>query len=135
LTYDEVAHLSLEPSVYVDMAGNAEVKQAVHGTLGDHLKHSAAVGISHWDKFETPKDLPGVKPQFFFAPAQIAKRREDWGPGVVEREIGAAWQRIAADASDWLDVCVHAGIEAVPEVYLELAQGRANPREGHVITL
>lgn len=135
LGYGDVAALDLVPSVYVDMSGNGAVKLALHSALGDHLRHSAAVGISHWDKFNPAQDLPGVKPQFFFAPAQIAKRREDWAPGVVEKEITAAWQRIAATASDWMDVKVHTGIEAAGEIYAELAEGRANPREGHIITL
>lgn len=135
LTYDEITQITQVPSVYVDMAGNGEVKLTLHQTLGDHLKHSAAVGISHWDKFAPAQELPGVKPQFFFAPAQIAKRRDDWGPGVVEREIGAAWQRVAATASDWMEVAVHEGIAASLDVYRDLAKGRADPATGHVVKI
>jgi len=135
LTYDEISEIALVPSVYVDMAGNGEVKLALHETLAAHLKHSAAVGISHWDKFAPEQALPGVKPQFFFAPAQIAKRRSDWGPGVVEKEITAAWKRLATSAADWLEVRVHEGLGAAPAVYGELAEGRADPRHGHIITL
>ncbi len=135
LTYDEISNISQTPSVYVDMAGNSAVKHALHGHLAAELKHSAAVGISHWDKFAPKQDLPGVKPQFFFAPAQIAKRRTDWGPGVVEREITQAWQRLGETAGDWLDVTVHEGLEAMQDVYASLASGQANPRQGHIITL
>ena len=135
LSYDQVAQLSGVPSVYVDMAGNGEVKHALHTALGDHLKHSAAVGISHWDKFQPKQDVPGVKPQFFFAPAQIAKRREDWGPGVVEREINAAWQRIAETANTWLAVTVHEGLESAPAIYDALATGTSDPKAGHVVRL
>lgn len=135
LTYDAVDTLEQVPSVYVDMAGNAAVKHALHKTLGDHLKHSAAVGISHWDKFAPPQDLPGVKPQFFFAPAQIAKRREEWGPGVVERKINTALQRVAETSGNWLEVKVHDGLAGAQAVYADLAGGRANPRDGHVIKL
>jgi hypothetical protein len=135
LSYDEIAALGQVPSVYVDMAGNGQVKLALHETLGAHLKHSAAVGISHWDKFNPTQELPGVKPQFFFAPAQIAKRREDWGPGVVEQKINAAWQRVAETASDWMTVTQHDGLAAAVSVYAALAEGRADPAEGHVVTL
>lgn len=65
LTYDQIAQLPAEPSVYVDMSGNAQVKAQVHSTLGEHLKHSAAVGISHWDQFQPQSKVDGVKPQFF----------------------------------------------------------------------
>ncbi|MBD3663317.1 DUF2855 family protein [Sulfitobacter aestuariivivens] len=135
LSYDQIDDIAKVPSVYVDMSGNGEVKLALHAALADHLKHSAAVGISHWDKFAPKQDLPGVKPQFFFAPAQIAKRRKEWGPGVVEREITTAWQRIAADAADWMDVTVHKGLPAAEPVYAALAAGRADPAQGHVVTL
>lgn len=133
LTYDQIAELEPLSSVYVDMAGNAEVKKQLHAHLDRHLKHSAAVGTSHWDQFAPKQDLAGPKPQFFFAPAQIAKRREDWGPGVIEKQITQAWKRIAADASTWLDVKVHEGIGAAPAVYGAVAEGSASPREGHII--
>ncbi|MEH6522635.1 DUF2855 family protein [Sulfitobacter sp.] len=135
LTYDEIAQLPSEDSVYVDMSGNAQVKAQVHSTLGAHLKHSSAVGISHWDQFQPQVVLEGVKPQFFFAPAQIAKRREEWAPGVIEKQITQAWKRLAKDASSWLDVQVHGGIGQAADVYDALASGSANPRDGHVIRL
>lgn len=135
VTYDGIECIDNVPSVYVDMAGNAEVKYRLHHHLGDNMRHSAAVGTSHWDKFAPQKDLPGAKPQFFFAPAQIAKRREEWGPGVIEKQITAAWKRIAAQAGDWLTVRPHSGIASAPPVWEALARGQADPRDGHVIVL
>lgn len=135
LSYDDVTSLPKVPSVYVDMAGNAAVKVALHEHLAEVLRHSCAVGTSHWDKFTPKLDLKGPKPQFFFAPAQIEKRREDWGPGVIERQIGEAWRRIALNASDWLDLRSHNGIDEAQKVYNALATWRAVPRDGHVIAL
>ncbi|WP_298863197.1 DUF2855 family protein [uncultured Sulfitobacter sp.] len=135
LTYDEIAKLPQQSSVYVDMSGNAAVKAEVHSTLGAHLKHSSAVGISHWDQFNPQNVVEGVKPQFFFAPAQIAKRREEWGPGVMEKQITQAWKRLAGDAGGWLNVKVHDGIGEAAAVYSALADGTANPRDGHIIQL
>lgn len=133
LSYDEISMIEKVPSVYVDMSGNAEVKTALHAHLGDILKHSAAVGISHWDKFQPKLELAGPKPEFFFAPAQIAKRRDEWGPGVIEKEITAAWKRIAANADDWISVHVHKGLEGCLEPYAALASGQADPKDGHII--
>ncbi|MCR9127561.1 MAG: DUF2855 family protein, partial [Rhodobacteraceae bacterium] len=135
LTYDEADRVALVPSVYVDMAGNAAVKSVLHHRLGDLMKHSAAVGTSHWDKFAPPGDLPGARPQFFFAPAQIAKRREEWGPGVIEARITEAWKRVAGDAHDWMRVQVHSGLASAVAVYGALAAGTSDPRDGHVIRL
>ncbi|THH38707.1 DUF2855 family protein [Aliishimia ponticola] len=135
VTYDEIESLAKLPSVYVDMAGNAEVKQRLHAHLDAELRHSCAVGTSHWDQFRPKQDLAGPKPQFFFAPSQIEKRRADWGPGVIERQIGAAWQRVAERADDWLDLREHQGIDSAEAVYADVAAGRAQPRDGHVIAL
>lgn len=135
LTYDQIEDIAQRPSVYVDMAGNAAVKRRIHAHLDQELKYSCAVGLSHWDKFEPPKDLAGPKPQFFFAPAQIAKRREDWGPGVVEQKITAATQKIAADAGRWLKLEQHSGLEAAMKAYAALAAGKADPSIGHIVNL
>lgn len=133
LTYDRIADVPRVPSVYVDMAGHAGVKMTLHTHLGDLLRYSAAVGTSHWDKFAPPQNLPGPKPQFFFAPSQIAKRRADWGPGVIEARITAAWKRIAADADGWLEVVTHDGLETAPALWADLAAGRVSPREGQIL--
>lgn len=135
VTYDDIARLAKVPSVYVDMAGNTTAKQALHTHLADHLTHSAAVGTSHWDKFQPQIALDGVKPQFFFAPAQIAKRREEWGAGVIERKITEGWKGLAQDAERWLDIRPHQGLEAAQQVYAQIASGQAAPRDGHVIVL
>jgi hypothetical protein len=134
-TYDEIPEIPDEPAVYVDMSGNAQVKAALHDHFGDRLRHSAAVGISHWDKFNPGQALAGPKPQFFFAPAQIAKRREEWGPGEIEARITAAWKRLAVEAGDWMQVRVHEGLETAETVWGDLAQGQADPRDGHVVRL
>ncbi|MGR3637097.1 MAG: DUF2855 family protein [Shimia sp.] len=135
VTYDAIETLDKVPSVYVDMSGNADVKRTLHAHLADELRHSSAVGTSHWDQFKAKQELEGVKPQFFFAPSQIEKRRADWGPGEIERQITAGWKRLAADASAWLDLKEHVGLDAVADVYGALATGQANARHGHVVSL
>ncbi|SFM22890.1 DUF2855 family protein [Shimia aestuarii] len=135
LSYDDIEQLEQVPSVYVDMAGNATVKSRLHTHLDNVLRHSSAVGTSHWDQFQRKQALAGPKPEFFFAPSQIEKRRADWGPGVIEGRISDAWKRIAEDASSWLDLRDHSGLDAAAEVYDALARGKANPRDGHVISL
>ena len=135
VTYDNIKRIKQVPSVYVDMAGNAAAKQALHTHLVDHLTHSAAVGTSHWDQFQPQIALDGIKPQFFFAPSQIAKRRDEWGPGVIEGKITEGWKRLAAGSESWLTVKTHAGLEQAREVYTSIAAGRASPKDGHVIVL
>jgi len=135
LGYDQIDQIERETSVYIDMSGNAAVKVRLHDRLSDKLAHSSAVGISHWDKFEQGLKLKGPKPQFFFAPAQIAKRKEDWGPGVVERKIAEASARITQEAPDWMNLKCHNGLDAAIAVFQDIAAGKSRPDEGHVIVL
>jgi hypothetical protein len=133
LAYDAVDQLDQVASIYVDMAGNGAVKRALHTRLDGFLKHSSAVGLSHWDQFTPPKDLAGPKPKFFFAPAQIAKRKEDWGKGIIEGKIAEATAAMVADAERWLSLEVHSGLKTGMSAYADLAHGRADPRVGHIV--
>ncbi|MCP5074223.1 MAG: DUF2855 family protein [Rhodobacteraceae bacterium] len=133
--YDDISAVAKIPSVYVDMSGNAAVKHELHAHLGDLMRHSSAVGISHWDKFAAPKDLAGPKPQFFFAPAQIAKRKEDWGPGAINGKIREATVQIANEAERWLTLERHPGFDAAMQAFGELAAGRSDPTIGHIVVV
>lgn len=135
VTYDDVENLNQVKSVYVDMAGNGGVKQRLHARLAGFLNHSSAVGISHWDQFAPQADVAGPKPEFFFAPSQIEKRKKDWGKGVIEQKIGEATQMIVQDAARWLTLETHVGLEAAMGPYGALAAGQADPKIGHVIAV
>lgn len=135
LSYPEASDLEQTPSVYVDMSGNTDVRRAVHTRLEAELTKSIAVGLSHWDKFEQGADVPGVAAEFFFAPAQIKKRREEWGPGVVEGKVMAAWRKHARASTAWLTLTRHEGLAAAEQVYQRLATGQTHPNEGQVVHL
>ena len=52
LSYDELDQIDPDiPSSYIDIAGNAKVRQSLHNHLGDKMVYSCAVGMSHWDQF------------------------------------------------------------------------------------
>ena len=131
--YNDVETLDQIASVYVDMAGNGDLKQRLHARLEGNLNHSSAVGISHWDQFAPQVELAGPKPEFFFAPSQIEKRKNDWGKGVIEQKIGEATQMIIQDAARWLSLETHSGLEAAMTPYAALATGKANPKTGYVV--
>ncbi|MDA1285126.1 MAG: DUF2855 family protein [Rhodobacterales bacterium] len=135
-TYDALeGEIAQRPSVYVDMAGNADVRSRLHHHLGDNMVYSCAVGTSHWDKFTPTGDMPGSRPRFFFAPSQIEKRRADWGPGVIDRRIDEAWRRIADTSGGWMQIKTDTGAKAALKTYRDLAMGIMQPNVGHYIAL
>ena len=134
LPYAEAASLTREPpTVFVDMSGDGEVLQAVHRQLGDRLRHSSLVGASHWEAGGGGQELPGPRPKFFFAPAQLEKRLQDWGPGGVERRFAEAWRPFLESVEGWLRIVRGHGPSAVESRYREVLEGKAKPDEGYVL--
>jgi len=123
------------PSVFVDIAGNAGVRAAVHAKFGDSLTYSCAVGATHWDAPRPDAALAGPTPKMFFAPDVVKKRIGDWGPAGFGQKIGAAWASFLPVAGRTTRVVNHVGLEAASRVFADLASGKANPQDGHVVEL
>lgn len=142
ITYDAIASLPKEPAVYIDMSGDIGVRRAVHEHFDDLLGYSCAVGATHWQAMGKSANLPGPKPQFFFAPAQAKKRSapppEGWGSAGLMQRIGERWnafmQPLTQGSTPWLHVVHERGADAMRARYLHLLEGRTNPREGHVMS-
>jgi Protein of unknown function (DUF2855) len=132
--YEELESIERDPALYVDVAGDAKVRSAVHGHWGEQLKHSATVGITHRGDLGGSAELPGPRPTFFFAPTRLQKRREDWGPEELNRRIADAWPPYVVWVRGWLRVEHGSGPEDIERVYLELLDGRSDPAVGHVLS-
>jgi hypothetical protein len=140
--YDEVVPYGLigsldgsVPAVFVDIAGDAGVRAAVHNHYRDKLTYSCAVGATHWDVPRAEEKLPGAQPQMFFAPAIVQKRIGDWGAPEFHRRIGEAWRNFLPTAARTTRVVESGGLEAAAKVFADLASGRTKPNDGHVIRL
>lgn len=135
ITYDEVDQLDpATPAVVVDMAGNDAVRRAIHGHLDD-LRASLLVGATHWEADAVEGDLPGPRPEMFFAPGQIAKRSAEWGAEELFTRVGGALDRVLERAPTWLTVEHHTGPDSVVEVHRTLVDGRADPSVGYILSL
>lgn len=139
VTYDQLDTLSATaPSVYVDFAGNVDLRKAVH-THCTGLTYSCSIGATHLDSLGGTKDLPGPKAVLFFAPAQVKKRGKEWGRQVLTERMVHGWQHFIATAAapqtPWITVEHHSGPEAVQETYLQVLTGKGDPRVGHILSL
>jgi Protein of unknown function (DUF2855) len=139
LTYEEISHISTaHKSVYVDMAGNAKLRLAVHSHLQDALTYSCSVGGTHWDSLSTRGQggaIPGPKPTLFFAPAQIGKRLSEWGPKELQQRMDTAWLAFLPQLDDWMHVSTGQGEQAVSAVYQDMLAGRAAADQGYILSL
>jgi Protein of unknown function (DUF2855) len=135
VTYDDIRSLSQEPpAVFVDFAGNAAHAGAVHRTLGEQLTYSCSVGVTHWEKMAPAEELPGPPRIFFFAPDQARKRVGDWGAATFQRRVGEAMRTFLA-STRWLRIVEGRGQAAVESVYRAMLEGKADPAEGHILSL
>jgi len=139
LAYEELGAIDADtPCVYVDFAGNTNLRRQIHERF-TQLKYSCSVGGTHVEQLGNAKDLPGPRPTLFFAPAQAGKRQTDWGAAELRRRLVAGWQGFAAIVSDsrapWLQVVQHRGPQAVQAAYAQVLAGRGDPRQGHILAL
>ena len=133
VAYDDVAGITAEaPAAYVDFAGRGAVTQAVHAALGEALKTSLGVGITHWQAMAAPPQVVGPQPVFFFAPDRIRQRMKDWGPAELDTRFAAALKDFIAGNS-WLKLTTHVGPEALQAIYADVVEGRVSPDEGHIV--
>ncbi|WP_439101205.1 DUF2855 family protein [Congregibacter sp.] len=136
VTYDDIASLSKNPAVSVDMAGDRAVNMALHSHYGDELRYACLVGATHQDgPMGEGKTLPGPQPELFFAPAQAAKRSKEWGPSEMEKRIATSFVNFRRFADDWLKIRQFDGESAAREAFLSVLQGKASPDEGYTVSL
>ena len=139
LTYEQLDQIAPDaPSIYVDFAGNATFRKALH-THCTGLVYSSSIGGTHVTALGGGRDLPGPKPTLFFAPAQIKKRSMEWSPQGLNQRLVQAWQaftaKVASPQGPWLQVQRHGGPDAVQAAYAQVLAGRGDPRLGHMLSL
>jgi len=129
-------------AVYVDFSGSAPLRRSIHEDFGDRLAYSCSVGGTHWTELAArgaSRELPGPKPTLFFAPAQAARRIEQWGAAGFQQRLAASWlafmQPVTSAQPPWLRVVEHHGPDATEAAYRALLDGTAAPQDGHMVSL
>jgi len=135
-TYDEIS--ALDPSVsaaFVDMAGNAGVVAALHKVLGDSLKLSCGVGATHWEAPRFRGEGAAVPHNFFFAPAHVMKRDQEWGAGEVSRRASLEAARMSLELREVLTVKRESGATAVAACFSRLVNNEVPADVGVIASL
>jgi hypothetical protein len=84
---------------------------------------------------DTYDDLPGPKPEFFFAPHHILARRESWGAGELRRRLSCEWRAFTADVRNRLAFVRHVGRDTLEAVYDQVLAGRRPPDCADILSL
>ncbi len=139
LRYDQLDALASDtPCVYVDFAGSASLRRAIHERF-IALAHSSAIGGTHVADLGGGQGLPGPRPVLFFAPAQAKKRHGDWGAAEFNVRLARAWhafiEQVNQPTAPWLVVQEHRGGDAVQAAHALVLGGQGDPRLGHMLSL
>jgi hypothetical protein len=142
LTYDQLT--TLEPqtaTVYVDFAGDAELRRRIHTHFADALRFSSSIGGTHWSALGSARDLPGPGPVLFFAPAQVKARSapppQGWGAAELQRRMGQAWAQFIGQVHEhgWVRIMMRPGTQAALQAYRDMLAGRTDAREGLMLDM
>ncbi|MEO0882628.1 MAG: DUF2855 family protein [Pseudomonadota bacterium] len=122
-------------SAYVDMSGNSALTKTIHMHLGENVVTSCMVGGTHWDARAPVGDLPGATPAFFFTPAQISKRNQDWGPGVIAQKANQASFELAKIVSGQVAIERIEGPEAAAQLWTDMLDNKVSPSRGIMVSI
>lgn len=137
--YDEIEALPVDvPTLYLDLAGDAELRRRVHAHFGDRLVYDCLVGSTRSDSFQLDDpSLIGPKPVFFFAASCLDDHRERGTlHAFYERFLTDQkrfFERVVDPASPWIRIVEHQGLEAAAGVVRALADGVSDPAEGAIV--
>ena len=133
--YSDISAMDTEvPTVLMDMAGNPEIVAGIHTHFGESLKYSCSIGATHWDQTSHHVDIPGPKPQFFFAPSQLSKRGKEWGREELNNRLETALNTFIEGSKQWLRIEHARGADVASDTYSQLVAGKMSPEIGNILS-
>ena len=133
--YSDISAMDTDvPTVLMDMAGNPEIVAGIHTHFGESLKYSCSIGATHWDQTSHRVDIPGPKPQFFFAPSQLSKRGKEWGREELNNRLETALNTFIEGSKVWLRIEHSRGADTVSDTYSQLVAGKMSPEIGNILS-
>lgn len=136
VTYEEIeAGVADKPTVIVDMSGSGAVLGRLHKHLGDNMKFTSNVGVTHYDDAGMGPDFIRDRSAMFFAPGHIQKRGKDWGKGEFDRRAAAFWADAAVKSEGWLTIQRGDGADAVASAWAEVLAGKTGADKSWAVTM
>lgn len=123
--YDQIEKLDRNtPTVIIDMSGDGGVLGRLHKLLGDNMKYTSNVGVTHFEANEMGPDFNRDRSAMFFAPGHIQKRAKDWGPGEFEKRAHKFWSEASQKSRSWLTIQEARGVDAIDHAWREVLGGK-----------
>lgn len=134
--YDRIDAIdAATPTAIIDMSGNGATLAALHRRLGDAMRFSSNVGVTHADARRPGEGIIRERSAAFFAPSRIEKRNKDWGAGEFERRAYTFWKEAALKSRAWLRIEPVGGALAAEAAFGKMREGGYPPQAGVVVSL
>ncbi|MEM9822128.1 MAG: DUF2855 family protein [Bacteroidota bacterium] len=134
-SYEQATEIAQVPTLIVDMAGNAKIMVQLHTHLGDHMKFTSNVGITHWDNARPQEGLITERSAFFFAPGHIQKRMKEWGAKTFNEKTTGFLLQTAAKTRSWLQFKQIDGLQELAKIHPAVCNGQIPSNEGLIVVL
>jgi len=141
VSYNEISNLDANiASVLVDMAGGIKTISAIHQHFSQKLVYSCQIGATQHDDINFSdtgrfKNLPGAKPEFFFAPTQLKKRIDDWGTSDTMKQINNSLLNYIEFCRSTMTINRTKNINDIDAIYQKVLAGTADASVGQIISL
>lgn len=136
LSYDEISQIdNRKPTLIVDMSGNGKTLSVLHKHLSDNMVFCSNVGITHWGDFDAHADIIKERSHMFFAPSQIQKRIQDWGPKIFEQKSSEYLRHSIGESRAWLKMTEIDGLEQLKGIFPDICEGKIPPEAGLIIKI
>lgn len=136
LSYDNLEQIDAsKATAIIDMSANTDVLSRLHTHLGDNMRYTSNVGITHWDE---PRKLDGIiteRSHQFFAPGHIQQRLQEWGPEEFGKRSNSYVMSTMAQCRPWLKIKELDGVAGLADKYADVCDGKVAADEGLVVVM
>jgi len=136
ITYDDIESIDAGlPTVIVDMSANTDVLSRLHTHLGDNMRFTSNVGLTHWDEPQKADGINQERSEMFFAPGHIQQRVKDWGREDFDKKSMAYLSHSIAKSREWMTIRELNGLGELSNIYGDVCNGTIAPNEGIVVVV
>jgi hypothetical protein len=122
-------------TVIVDMSANTDVLSRLHTHLGDNMRYTSNVGLTHWDEPRHVKGINQARSHQFFAPSHIQQRMKEWGPEEFNKRSMGYVMNSSAKTQDWLKIKQLDGVDGLSKAYKDVCDGKIAADQGLVVVM
>lgn len=133
LAYENYENLSADKLLVIDIRGNRNFLFNLTDYFKDQIVHIARVGATDWKASGKHSDIP--KAEFFFAPTPIKAFFKKHGPAEGMQIINRTAVQFIQDTKDTIELEFITDNEQLSKVYLDMVDGKVNPKKGYLVKL